>query len=112
MPLLALATLLAAWPPLLSPPPAPPSDASPVPAAGPGPVGFFFPPEELQRVLPQDAVTRVGLMADLQAFDAAAAAAAFTAAAREAGLEVVPLRVRAEPLEQLAPLLSEGHHLD
>lgn len=63
-------------------------------------------------MMPRGAVTRVGLMADLHAADVAAAAASFTAAAREHGLQVVPLLIRPESLERMAPLLSEGYQLD
>jgi hypothetical protein len=92
----ALAALFAVWAPLL--PPAP----EPAP-------GFFFAPEEQQRVLPRDAVARIGLVGDR---DMGEAAAAFTAAARQQGQEVVPLPAPPGPLEASARQLAATYRVD
>jgi hypothetical protein len=103
--MLALAALLAAWPPVL--PGAPPSET---PAARP--VEFYFAPADLRRALPPDAVKRVGLIADLHAFEAAATAAGLTGALREQGQEVVPLPVVPEAPSLSARQLAAAHRLD
>jgi len=101
----ALAALLAAWPPVL------PGAPSPEPPA-PRPARSYFAPADLRRALPPDAIKRVGLIADLHAFEAAAAAAGFTGALRQQGQEVVPLPVVPGPPEQTARQLAAAHRLD
>jgi hypothetical protein len=103
--MLALVTLLAAWPPLL--PAAPPTEP-----AAPRPVRFYFASADVRRALPPDAIKRVGLVADLHAFEAGVAAAGFTSALREQGQEVVPLPVVPGAPEQSARQLAASHRVD